>query len=112
MDRLVAVPTVLLWLPGLVTVTVLPPPPPPPPPPPLTLNAPVPFGVPSPVGPSQPGAAVHSSDGQHVPLLPLVTSFRLPVFAYGHDDGLSVEPGVPASAYTEATIGAAALVPP
>ena len=43
--RLTAVPTVVVWLPGLVTVTVLP----------VVLplvNAAVPFGVPRPVGPS------------------------------------------------------------
>ena len=36
---------------------------------PAGQNAPVPFGVPSPVGPSQPARAVHSWDGEQVPLL-------------------------------------------
>ena len=58
-----------------MTVTVLVPVAPP------EVKAAVPFGVPSPVGPSQPAAAVHSNDGEQVPLLPLVTSLRLPVCA-------------------------------
>ena len=37
-------------------------------------NAPVPFGVPSPVGPSQPAPAVHSCRAAQEPLLPVVTS--------------------------------------
>ena len=38
-------------------------------------KAPVPFGVPSPVGPSQPVRAVHHWAGLHEPLFPEVTSF-------------------------------------
>src|SRR5882757_4192035 len=40
------------------------------------LNAAVPFGVPRPVGPSQPGPALHCSCTEQAPLLPDVTSFR------------------------------------
>ena len=46
-------------------------------------NAPVPLGVPSPVGPSQPVREVHHWVVGHVPLLPLVTSNSDPVCAYG-----------------------------
>ena len=52
--------------------------------------------MPSPVGPSKPAAAVHSSDGEQLPLLPVVTSFRFAVCEYGNDGGLSVAAGVPA----------------
>jgi hypothetical protein len=41
-----------------------------------------------------------------------VTSNRFPGCAYGYALGVSVARGVPARAYTEAMIGAAALVPP
>jgi hypothetical protein len=74
MVRLTAVPTVLVWLPGLLTVT--------PPVPPPAANAAVPLGVPRPVGPSQPVPEVHCGEPQE-PLLPLVTSNRLPGCAYG-----------------------------
>ena len=43
------------------------------------VNAAEPFGVPRPVGPSQPVPAVHSTPGEQVPLLPDVTSYRLEV---------------------------------
>jgi hypothetical protein len=46
-------------------------------------NAVVPFGVPSPVGPSQPVVALHHFDVVQLPLEPLVTSLRLPVWAHG-----------------------------
>ena len=61
------------WQGGPVLPPVLPPDEPVPPPPP-EVNAATPCGVPRPVGPSQPVAAVHSSDGEQVPLLPDVTS--------------------------------------
>ena len=47
------------------------------------LNAPVPFGVPRPEGPSQPARAWHHWVVGQVPLLPLVTSNRLPGWTYG-----------------------------
>src|SRR5262245_43927826 len=72
--RLTAVPTVLVWLPWLLMASG-------PGPPPL-LKAAVPFGVPSPVGPSQPVPAVQIG-APHVPFDPLVTSNRLPACAYG-----------------------------
>ena len=50
--RLTAVPTVPVWLPGLVTVTVLPALVP-------VTRPPMPSGVPMPVGPSYPVSAVH-----------------------------------------------------
>jgi len=71
--RLAAVPTVPDWLPGLFAVTG------PGPPPPPAVKAAVPFGVPNPVGPSQPAPAVHCTAGEQEPLLPLVTSNRLAV---------------------------------
>ena len=71
-----AVPTVPVLLPGLPTVTL-------PVPPPPDAKAALPFGVPRPVGPSQPGPAVHHTDGLHEPLLPVVTSNRFPVWAHG-----------------------------
>ena len=46
-------------------------------------NAPVPFGVPRPVGPSQPERALHHWVVGQVPLLPLVMSLRLLVCSYG-----------------------------
>ena len=46
-------------------------------------KAPAPFGVPSPVGPSQPARALHHCVVGHVPLLPDVTSNRFPGWAYG-----------------------------
>ncbi len=45
-------------------------------------RAETPFGVPSPVGPSQPGPAWHSTL-PHPPLAPAVTSKRSPGSAYG-----------------------------
>ena len=46
-------------------------------------NPPVPFGVPSPVGPSQPTRAVHSWLGEQVPLEPEVTSKNDVEWVYG-----------------------------
>jgi hypothetical protein len=46
-------------------------------------NAPVPFGVPRPVGPSQPVPAWHHYDVGQVPLDPVVTSYRATACAYG-----------------------------
>lgn len=46
-------------------------------------NPPVPFGVPRPVGPSQPTRAVHSCDGEQEPLLPEVMSKKLLECVYG-----------------------------
>lgn len=46
-------------------------------------NAPAPFGVPRPVGPSQPARAVHHWLGEQLPLLPDVTSKRSPGSPYG-----------------------------
>ena len=46
-------------------------------------KAPAPFGVPSPVGPSQPDLALHHWVVGQLPLLPDVTSNRLAVWAYG-----------------------------
>jgi hypothetical protein len=45
-------------------------------------NAPVPFGVPRPVGPSYPVAPVHKyfAEELQLPLLPLVTSLSEPVW--------------------------------
>ena len=76
------------------------------------LNAAVPFGVPSPVGPSQPAPAWQSTAGVQAPLLPLTTSNRLPVCDHGNEAGEEVAAGAPASAYTDAMIGEEALVPP
>ena len=69
----------LVWAPGLVTVIpagggLVPEPEP--------VNAAVPFGVPRPVGPSQPAPAAHPG-GPHAPLLPLVTSNSAAGLAYG-----------------------------
>jgi len=47
-------------------------------------NAPVPLGVPLPVGPSQPVVALHRSLPQ-LPLLPLLTSCRLLVWLYENE---------------------------
>src|SRR5437764_13659845 len=74
-------------------------------------NAAVPLGVPRPVGPSQPVPALQIGAPQP-PLRPDVTSNRLPAFWYGYEAGKSAAPGVPARAYTDAMIGADALVPP
>ncbi len=49
----------------------------------LGQNPPVPFGVPRPVGPSQPTRAVHNCDGEQVPLLPETMSKNDPEWAYG-----------------------------
>ena len=46
-------------------------------------NAPVPFGVPRPVGPSQPARALHHCVVGQEPLLPLVMSNRLVGCWYG-----------------------------
>ena len=76
--RLTAVPTVPVWLPGLASAqrgAAA-----------AAVNAAVPFGVPRPVGPSQPVPAVQIGAPQ-VPLVPLVTSNRLPGCAYGYDAG-------------------------
>jgi hypothetical protein len=51
----------------------------------LTQNAPVPFGVPRPVGPSKPATPVHRYVPPQLPLLPDVTSFSAPASAYGND---------------------------
>src|SRR5204862_5651357 len=50
------------------------------------VNAPTPFGVPRPVGPSQPVPAVHIG-APHAPLVPDVTSNRLPAAPYGYFAG-------------------------
>src|SRR5207248_10350543 len=77
----------------------------PPPPPPVSA---APFGVPRPVGPSQPAAALQSSE-PHAPLEPVVTSKNAPGLA-------ATSAGValpwPVAAKIAATIGDAALVPP
>jgi hypothetical protein len=70
----------------------------------------VPFGVPRPVGPSQPGPAVHHTAGLHEPFDPLVTSFNPPGFAQVSAAGYELN--TPPRAYTLATIGDEALVPP
>ena len=49
----------------------------------VAQKAPVPFGVPRPVGPSQPVRALHHWVVGQVPLLPAVTSNRLAVWLYG-----------------------------
>src|ERR1041385_4961659 len=73
-------------------------------------KAPTPDGVPRPVGPSHPMPATHHWDVAQVPLLPEVTSLKLPA-AFHSVWALAVE-AFPASAYTEAMIGDATLVPP
>jgi len=70
--RFSGLPTALVRAPGLVTRMVC-----------TLVNEAVPFGVPRPVGPSQPVPAVHSTAGRQVPLLPDVTSKRLAGFEYG-----------------------------
>ncbi|WP_206784851.1 hypothetical protein [Amycolatopsis sp. MtRt-6] len=64
-----------LWLPGFAAVT--------PPDDVPAVNAAVPLGVPSPVGPSQPVPALHCTAVEQVPLLPEVTSLRFPAWEYG-----------------------------
>lgn len=71
--RLAAVPTLPVCEPGLVTAGlpgggVVPP----------AAKAATPFGVPRPVGPSQPVPALHCWLAEQLPLLPAVTSFRSP----------------------------------
>src|SRR3954471_12633242 len=68
------------------------------------VSASTPFGVPRPVGPSQPGPAWHSTL-PHPPLVPSVTSKRAPGLSYGYDAGLVFGTGVPARAYIEAMRG-------
>src|SRR5206468_3810398 len=80
-------------------------------PPPPGVRPVVPFGVPRPVGPSQPVPASQMTVPQ-LPLLPDVTSKKLLACAYGYDTALSPALGVPASAQMPATIGVARLVPP
>ncbi len=46
-------------------------------------KAPVPFGVPRPVGPSQPTRALHHWEVEQLPLLPDVTSNSDPEWEYG-----------------------------
>ena len=46
-------------------------------------NAPVPFGLPRPVGPSKPDVAVHRYVPLQVPFVPLVTSLSWLFRAYG-----------------------------
>src|SRR5262249_42871914 len=83
------------------------------------VNAATPSGVPRPVGPSYPFTALHR-DVPQAPLLPPVISnngtlcFPEPATAlYGSELKLERVPSLlPASAYTEPTIGAATLVPP
>src|SRR5262245_49070358 len=91
---------------GEVIVTPsVPPPPPPPPPMPASMAA---FGVPYPVGPSQPVVALHRML-PHEPLVPDVTSNSdavLPAIC------AAVALPWPVAAKIAATIGAAALVPP
>jgi len=74
------------------------------------MSAPA-FGVPKPVGPSQPAAALHRSvRGAQVPFEPDITSHSLAVlFAMNWPDDC---PPLPVAAKTAATNGAAALVPP
>src|SRR5258707_9923020 len=55
-------------------------------------NPPLPLGVPSPVGPSQPVVALHIAPAQ-LPLLPLVTSKKLLVWLYSE---LALPPTGPA----------------
>jgi hypothetical protein len=74
--------------------------------PPMLSSAP--FGVPQPVGPSQPVPAVQRDEGEQVPLLPLVTSKKLPVFIQMYDGAVLTCITVNAPAM----IGEAALVPP
>ena len=75
-----------------------------PPPPPSAL----PFGEPMPVGPSQPAPALHSTL-PHVPFLPVVTSKNFDAFEYAQPGALLPSPY---AAYTPATNGVDALVPP
>ena len=82
------------------------------PPPPLPLppraESFAPSGVPMPVGPSQPAAALQSAV-VHVPFLPVVTSLKAAVFAYAN--AAVVSPCL-VSAKIAATSGDAAEVPP
>jgi hypothetical protein len=67
-----------------------------------------PFGDPQPVGPSQPVPEVQRTDGEQLPLLPLVTSKKFPVFPQMYDgSGLTC-----ITVNAPAMIGEAALVPP
>src|SRR5262249_54160270 len=76
-------------------------------------NAPVPFGVPRPVGPSQPALALQSCDVLQLPLLPEVTSNNEEACAYGKLLLLpEFGPKLPARANTPAMSGAETLVPP
>src|SRR5690242_5121953 len=75
-----------------------------------TLNAAMPSGVPSPVGPSQPAPAWQRTAGLHEPVVPAVTSFSLLRWAYRFWAGMAASGWAPARAYAEAMIGAAALV--
>ena len=89
-----AVPTTDDTVPGFVTVTVftgggdvVP-----------ALNAPIPFGVPKPVGPSQPTPAVQIDEPPHEPFPPVITSLSCDRFAYGSVVPLSVTGRLPANA--------------
>ena len=57
---------------------------------------PVPFGVPTPVGPSYPAAPLHMVVEQE-PFEPEVTSCRLAVCPYGMDAGYEADDALPAS---------------
>src|SRR6516225_7816457 len=74
-------------------------------------NAPVPAGVPRPVGPSQPVVALHSRLAQP-PLPPEVTSVSEALCVYGSDPAAGEPVTPPASANTDAMTGAPTLVPP
>lgn len=74
-----------------------------------------PLGVPTPVGPSQPGPETHHwvvVVGQ-LPVEPKVTSLNLPELAYGRELANAVElPVFPERAYMAAISGEDRLVPP
>jgi hypothetical protein len=55
---------------------------------------------------------VHRYAGEHDAVEPVVTSNSPPGSAYGYEFGKSPAAGAVASAYIEATIGDATLVPP
>ena len=72
-----------------------------------------PFGVPTPVGPSQPVPARHHCVTGQLPVEPEVTSLKLPVCEYGSELASVDElPVFPESAYMAAIRGEERLVPP
>ena len=72
-----------------------------------------PFGVPTPVGPSQPVPARHHCVTGQLPVDPEVTSLKLPVCEYGSElANVDELPVLPESAYMAAISGEDRLVPP